>query len=74
MLLQKVMEHQTKPKQKPRRVLKPPNIDKNNPWDFVDEEIQGGSTLGGSRGVLFLNETTKIEITFTTEQGTKNKA
>ena len=35
-LLQKAMEHQTTPKQKPRRVLKPSNIEKTTPWAFFD--------------------------------------
>ena len=63
-LLQKIMEHQTTPKQKPRRVLKPPNIDKNTPWAFFDGASQGEPPLGGVGAILFMNESTKTNITF----------
>ena len=74
MLLQKIMEHETTPKQKPRRVFKPPNIDKNTPWDFFDGENQEEPPLGGAIGILFLNETKKKKITFSPRHGTNNKA
>ena len=68
------MEHQTLPKQKPRRVLKSLNIDKNTFWGFFYRASQGEPPLGGAGGILFLNETTKTKITFSTGQGTNNKA
>ena len=59
MLLQKVMEHQVAPKQKPRRELKGPNINKNVPWGFFNGASQREPPLGGVGGILFLDETTK---------------
>ena len=72
-VLQKILQHQTTPKQKPRRVLKPSNIDKNTPWDFFDGASQGEPPLGGVGGILFMNETTKTKITFSPGHGTNNK-
>ena len=63
-LLQKVMELQKEIKQKPKRVLKPPSLDKNIPWGFFDESSQGEPLLGGAGGVLYMNESTKTKITF----------
>ena len=67
------MEHQKEIKQKPKRVLKLPSLDKNTPWAFFDGASQGESLLGGVGGVLHLNEFSKMEITFSPGQGTNNK-
>ena len=68
------MEHQTEKKnQKPKRVLKPPSLDKNIPWVYFDGASQGELPLRGSGGVLFLNEPTKTKITFSPGLGTNNK-
>ena len=50
------MEHQKEIKQKPKRVLKPPSLDKNTPWAFFDGASQGELLLGGAGGVLYLND------------------
>ena len=41
---------------------------------FFDGASQGEPPLGGSGGVLFLNDLSKIEITFALGQGTNSKA
>ena len=39
-LVQKAKEHQKEIKQKPKRELKPPSLDKNTPWDFSMEQVK----------------------------------
>ena len=74
LLLQKVMEHRKEIKPKPKRVLKPPRMDKNIPWAFFDGESQGEALVGGEGGILYMNEMSKTEIFFSPCQGTNNKA
>ena len=64
LLLQKVMEHHKEIKPKPKRVLKPPRLDKNTPWAFFDGASQGEPLLGGVGGILHMNEMSKAEILF----------
>ena len=68
------MEHQAIPNPKPKRVLKAPKIDKASPWGFFDGASQGEPPFGGVGGILYLNDSTKFEITFAPGQDTKNKA
>ena len=59
LLMQKVMEHCKEIKPKPKRVLKPPRLDKNTPWAFFDGANQGEPLLGGAGGILYMNEMSK---------------
>ena len=68
------MEHCKEIKPKPKRVLKPPRLDKNTPWAFFDGASQGEPLLGGAGGILYMNEMSKTEILFAPGQGTNNKA
>ena len=53
LLLQNVMEHHKEIKTKPKRVLKPPRLDKNIPWAFFDGASQAEPLLGGAWGILY---------------------
>ena len=55
-------------------MLKPLNIETNTPWAFFDGASQGDPPLGGAGGILFLDVSTKTEITFAPGHGTNNKA
>ena len=53
------MEHCEEIKPKPKRVLKPPRVVKNTPWELFDGASQGEPLLGGAGGILYMNEMSK---------------
>ena len=55
-LLQKMMEHQMKPKSTPQRLLTNLEINKTIRWVLFDESSQGEPPLGGVGGVVYLKE------------------
>ena len=69
-----MMEHQTEPKSTPQRLITNPEINKTIPWGVFDGASQGEPPLGGTGGVVYLNEEKKIEITCAHGRASNNKA
>ena len=61
-------------KQAKVRVLVPPTINKEIPWDFFDGASQGDPPLGSSGAILYLPNKQKIQAKFAPGHYTNNKA
>ena len=63
-MIQWTREHRSQVKDSKFRVLVPPEINKGIPWAFFYGASQGEPLLGGAGGVLYINDLSKMEITF----------
>ena len=73
-MIQWTREHRSQVKEEKVRVLVPPAINKEIPWDFFDGASQGDPPLGGSGAVLYMPNKQKIQAKFVQGHCTNNKA
>ena len=74
LIVQWTKEHKFQPKVPKLRIIHPPVINRDIPWEFFDGATQGSLALSSVGAALHLNQEKKFLIIFLPGHGSKNKA